>query len=59
MKSAVDLINEAANDFCNNYCKFPEQYEARFKDPDEAAGGNGKENNATFVRCRNCFKNNL
>lgn len=34
--SAVTIIADACEDICNNYCKYPDLYSARYADEDEA-----------------------
>lgn len=36
MPRITDEIIEICNEFCDNYCKYPEHYLAQYKDPDKA-----------------------
>lgn len=36
MKHITEMLGEICCNMCDNYCKYPEQYEANYDDPDEA-----------------------
>jgi hypothetical protein len=36
MKHITEMLGEICCKMCDNYCKYPEQYESQYKDPDMA-----------------------
>ena len=48
MPRITDEIIEICNEFCDNYCKYPELYRSVYKDTDEA------EDKLLFERCEHC-----
>lgn len=52
-KTALCILNEALDEMCDNYCKYPAEYFAEYKDPQDAMDA------MMIERCYSCPLNRI